>query len=173
MDWDRIRLEYGTVSLRKLAERHGVSHTAIRKRAVMEGWKLETEKVETSAGGNQEVETLPQPVDPGAKWHPVRRCFVSRVVDGKFTCLKCGFRAGDLSGHECDQPDLWVSSDDVWAETEARIRSEYRDPTPEELKEMPALKTVEERLENARRYHDWHIREFNYPPTLGGSLGVR
>lgn len=167
MDWLEVRAHYeaGSTGFRELGRLYGVSHTAIRKRAKAEGWKLEV-------GGNQKVETLPQPVDPGAKCHPVRRCFVSKVVDGKFTCLRCGFRTESLEDHECDRPDLWVSSTDVWAETEARIRSEYRDPTSEELKEMPALKTVEERLENARRYFDWHVREFNYPPSLGGTLGV-
>lgn len=40
-DWEAIRREYETdgVSARKLAEKYGVSHTAINQRAKAEGWR--------------------------------------------------------------------------------------------------------------------------------------
>lgn len=40
-DWEAIRREYETdgTTVRKLAEKYGVSHTAINKRAKSEGWK--------------------------------------------------------------------------------------------------------------------------------------
>lgn len=64
-DWEAIRREYetdGTTSARKLADKHGVSHTAINQRAKAEGWKkpakVSTEKVsKLSRVDNKKMET--------------------------------------------------------------------------------------------------------------------
>ncbi|MFC0225672.1 terminase small subunit [Serratia aquatilis] len=63
-DWEAIRREYETdgLSARKLAEKYGISHTAINQKAKAKGWKkpakVATEKVsKSSKGGNKKVET--------------------------------------------------------------------------------------------------------------------
>lgn len=51
-DWERIEADYrcGIQSLREIAGNHGVSHTAIRKRAEREGWEKDlTAKVRAKA----------------------------------------------------------------------------------------------------------------------------
>ena len=43
VNWEAIRLEYrqGVKSVREVARDHGISHTAIQKRAKKEGWQLD------------------------------------------------------------------------------------------------------------------------------------
>ena len=45
-DWEAIRREYETdgVSARKLAEKYGISHTAINQRAKAESWQKPEKK---------------------------------------------------------------------------------------------------------------------------------
>ncbi|CNB66807.1 Terminase small subunit [Yersinia frederiksenii] len=52
-DWEAIKREYcaGQLSIRSLAEKHGVSDTAIRKRAKSEEW-VKPEKVRTTSSHN-------------------------------------------------------------------------------------------------------------------------
>lgn len=59
-DWEAIRREYETdgTTVRKLAEKYGVSHTAINKRAKSEGWKKnEGKKVSAEKKTVQKVST--------------------------------------------------------------------------------------------------------------------
>ncbi|MEY8709506.1 terminase small subunit [Mangrovibacter phragmitis] len=64
-DWEAIRREYETdgVSARKLAEKYGISHTAINQKAKAEGWakgvkkKVSTKKVSTKKLETKKVET--------------------------------------------------------------------------------------------------------------------
>lgn len=47
-DWEAIESAYraGSLSIRAIAEKHGVSHTAINNRAAKEGWQRDlTQKV--------------------------------------------------------------------------------------------------------------------------------
>ena len=108
MDWDKIRVEYEHgATTRFLGEKYGVDHLKIWRRAKKEGWSVSSES-ETETKSETRVSNEPSPFDPGSKWSPKLGCFVSKVVDGKFSCLKCGYRSEDLSDHTCDAPDLWT-----------------------------------------------------------------
>lgn len=56
-DWEAIRKEYETdgVTARKLAEKYGISHTAINNRAKKEGWKQAAKKVSTAKVSGEKV----------------------------------------------------------------------------------------------------------------------
>jgi len=76
-DWEAIESAYraGSLSIRAIAERHGVSHTAINNRAAKEGWQRDlTQKVRAATqakvsskvsrdGFQRDVETEAQIVD--------------------------------------------------------------------------------------------------------------
>ncbi|MDU1652654.1 MAG: hypothetical protein E6850_09160 [Leclercia adecarboxylata] len=76
-DWEAIESAYraGSLSIRAIAERHGVSHTAINNRAAKEGWQRDlTQKVRAATqakvsskvsrdGFQSDVETEAQIVD--------------------------------------------------------------------------------------------------------------
>lgn len=58
-DWEAIRKEYETdgVTARKLAEKYGISHTAINNRAKKEEWKHAEKKLSTSKVSSAKVST--------------------------------------------------------------------------------------------------------------------
>jgi Terminase small subunit. len=58
-DWEAIRRDYETdgVTARKLAEKYGISHTAINNKARKEGWKQPDKKVSTSKVSGKKVST--------------------------------------------------------------------------------------------------------------------
>lgn len=65
-DWAEIERDYcaGQLSLRALAEKYSVSHTAIRKRAKAAGWKQVSTSRTVSTGnqrGNWKPEAVPNP----------------------------------------------------------------------------------------------------------------
>ncbi|EPJ9743091.1 terminase small subunit [Klebsiella oxytoca] len=78
-DWEAIRREYETdgVSARKLAEKYGLSHTAINQRAKAEGWqkpvkkipekKVSTKKISTKKVETRKTETGKQPAEVGER----------------------------------------------------------------------------------------------------------
>lgn len=54
-DWEAIESAYraGSLSIRAIAEKHGVSHTAINNRAAKEGWQRDlTQKVRAATQAN-------------------------------------------------------------------------------------------------------------------------
>lgn len=59
VDWDRIELEYmaGEVSIREIADRHGISDTAIRKRAKAQGWVRPVRRREPANHGAKPAST--------------------------------------------------------------------------------------------------------------------
>lgn len=54
IDWNAIRAEYigGGISQRKLAEKYGLSRTAIQQRSKVEGWTKKREKAQAEAVSN-------------------------------------------------------------------------------------------------------------------------
>ncbi|PXW42068.1 terminase small subunit [Klebsiella oxytoca] len=58
-DWEAIRREYETdgVSARKLAEKYGLSHTAINQRAKNEGWQKPAKKIPEKTVSTRKVST--------------------------------------------------------------------------------------------------------------------
>lgn len=58
-DWEAIRREYETdgVSARKLAEKYGLSHTAINQRAKSEGWQKPAKKIPEKTVSTRKVST--------------------------------------------------------------------------------------------------------------------
>jgi hypothetical protein len=78
-DWHAIRLafEAGETSVRELSRRHGVSDTAIHKRAKSENWSLQSpEMPAANPGANQAANHPPAPVQtkvqttPDFSWDP-------------------------------------------------------------------------------------------------------
>src|SRR5690554_84499 len=54
IDWEAIEDEYraGSLSIRNIADKHGISDTAIRKKATLHGWQRDlAEKVRSAAQG--------------------------------------------------------------------------------------------------------------------------
>lgn len=213
-DWSKIREGYEVgESYRALSREHKVSHVAIRKRSIDDGWtRLPVTRGNQGEGGNQggnqeggnqrgnqasgpthvaqreqfdpNVVKMPQPKDSGAIWSQRLGRFVSRVIDGRFTCEFCGYRSEDLSEHRCRGRDqrrqranqspkrtpamlgdnVEISepgrSASIWAVTERRIRAEWkrRQRRMRKNREYTGLaKPLEKRLADARRYH---IRDY-------------
>jgi transposase-like protein len=85
-DWRRIEIEYcaGEDSIREIADRHGISDTAIRKRAKAEEWQR---KVRTA--NHRELVPSPPPPPPSDPEKPLDpaeianggRALVSRMLD--------------------------------------------------------------------------------------------
>lgn len=65
-EWDRIELEYlaGEVSVREIADRYGISDTAIRKRAKAQGWVRVVRRPATVRTSDPQPER--QPREPAA-----------------------------------------------------------------------------------------------------------
>jgi len=101
VDWDQIKVEFGTMSVRKLGEKHGVSHVAILKRAKSERWlpfppgKLSVESPVLRPGGVEPIS-----VDTRSRWSVMHNQFVPLKISPPFCCGFCGYMSDDFSKEE-------------------------------------------------------------------------
>lgn len=98
-DWSAIRAEYiaGGISLRKLAEKHGVSFNTLKYRAKVERWKGDADtvyhKVTTQLPQKIVVNVVKNAADLAAK----KDEFARELVDGALDTLRAYKEAGRLT----------------------------------------------------------------------------
>lgn len=81
-DWAKIRAEYigGGISQRKLAKKHGVTYSSLRRRAEADGWAEERRDVERKASAKAAQKTAEEKASNAAKYERARGLAFDRLI---------------------------------------------------------------------------------------------
>lgn len=118
VDWVSLQNEYeaGIASVRQLARKHGISHTAINKRIKSHGWKLCPEKVSVPQIVETRLPDRPAPDDIEGK----RQEILGHLANGATPNM-----AASLSDVTVETFGRWVEADSDFAKLVKRAQNHW------------------------------------------------